>query len=50
LDMDGEYTFLNGALERDDVLPEGALELAESRRKEILADNRRRCPHERPAF
>jgi len=46
--MELEYTFLLGAIEKDDKLPPGTLETAEANRKEIIRDpvNRRRI-HER---
>jgi hypothetical protein len=46
--MDGEYTLLLGAFERDDELPDGTLETAESYRQEIIQNpTQRRTPHER---
>jgi hypothetical protein len=48
IDMEIEYTLLLGAFERDDELPEGTLEAAESYRQEIISDpNNRRRLHER---
>jgi len=48
INMEIEYTLLLGAFERDDELPEGTLELAESYRQAIIKDSKnRRGPHER---
>ena len=48
IQMETEYTLLLGAFERDDELPEGTLETAESYRQNILRDPKKwRSPHER---
>lgn len=48
IEMEGEYTFLLGAFERDDELPAGTLETAEAFRQEVILDpNQRRTRHER---
>jgi hypothetical protein len=48
IDMEGEYTFLLGAFERDDALPEGTLETAEQLREEVILNpTQRRMRHER---
>lgn len=48
IDMEIEYTLLLGAFERDDELPDGTIETAESYRKEIIKDPiNRRMLHER---
>jgi hypothetical protein len=48
IDMEGEYTLLLGAFERDDELPVGTLETAEMYRREIILDpTQRRTLHER---
>ena len=48
IQMETEYTLLMGAFERDDELPEGILERAESLRQEVIANpNERRGLHER---
>lgn len=50
IEMETEYTLLYGAFERDDKLPEGAIERAEQNRTEVISDPRgRRCQHERVA-
>jgi hypothetical protein len=50
IDMETEYTFLLGAVERDNKLPEGTLKTAESYRQETISDPRnRRLRHERVA-
>jgi hypothetical protein len=46
-DKDTEITLLVGAVERDNQLAAGAGALAERRRKEIIADPKRRTTHER---
>lgn len=46
--METEYTLLLGEVEKDDELPAGTLEAAESYRQEVIRDPRnRRGPHER---
>ena len=46
--METEYTLLVGAFERDDKLPEGTLETAESYRQDVIRDPaKRRGLHER---
>jgi|SRR5208337_3297029 len=48
ISMETEYTLLLGAFERDEELPEGTLETAESYRQVIILNPRnRRGPHER---
>jgi hypothetical protein len=48
INMAAEYTLLLGEFERDDKLPEGTLELAESYRQDIIKDPKnRRGLHER---
>jgi hypothetical protein len=47
INMEMEFTLLLGAFEKDDELPPGTLERAESYREEIISDPQRRCVHER---
>jgi hypothetical protein len=48
ISMETEFTFLLGAFEVDDELPEGTLETAESYRQAIILNPaQRRGPHER---
>jgi hypothetical protein len=48
INMELEYTLLLGAFETDNKLPEGTLEMAESYRKDVIADPaNRRGAHER---
>jgi len=48
VNMETEFTLLLGVFERDDKLPDGTLEKAESYRQEIIANPiQRRNPHER---
>ncbi|HZE79915.1 MAG TPA: hypothetical protein VE604_03375 [Candidatus Polarisedimenticolia bacterium] len=48
INMASEYTLLLGEFEKDDELPEGTLQLAESYRQEIINDPKnRRGLHER---
>jgi hypothetical protein len=48
INMEIEYTLLLGAFERDDELPAGTIETAESCRQAIIRDPKnRRGPHER---
>jgi hypothetical protein len=41
-----EYTLLQGAIERGDVLPSKDVEKAEENRQELIADQKRRLPYE----
>jgi hypothetical protein len=48
IDMEREFTLLNGAVERDRrFVPANAPEVAEERRQEVITDPSLRCEHER---
>jgi phage-related protein len=42
-----EFTLLHGCIEKDRKLPKGSLDLAETRRNDIINDRHRRTKHER---
>ena len=44
--MDAEYTFLQGAIERGNVLPPGDVAKAEENRQTLIANEKRRLPYE----
>ena len=50
VDVHAEFTLLHACIEKDRKLPKGSLEIAESRRNEIIGDNLRRTKHERVSW